>query len=290
MWEKSMQDKSSTLTPKILEIVQNQGTEIPGTGKYCTTKQKGTYLCRRCGLPLFSSKTKFDSGTGWPSFDASCSKNVTQVLDSDQRRTEILCSRCSAHLGHVFKGENMTAKNERYCVNSLSLDFVKEDSVQDTQEAIFAGGCFWGLGYLLAKVPGVLKIEVGYIGGHVENPTYKMICQGNTGHLEAARIIFDSQKTNFEEIAKTFFEIHDPTQKNGQGPDIGSQYQSAVFYLDEEQKQITFSLIEILKNKGFDVATQVLKSAAFWSAEDCHQAYYETNGGEPYCHFYTKRF
>lgn len=285
-----MQDKSLTLTPEILEIVQNQGTEMPGTGKYCTVKQEGSYLCRRCGLALFSAKTKFDSGTGWPSFDASCSKNVTQVPDVDQRRTEILCSRCRGHLGHVFKGEKMTTKNERYCVNSLSLDFVKDEHVQDSEEALFAGGCFWGVEYLLAKIPGVLKVEVGYMGGHVENPTYKMICQGDTGHIEGARVIFDPKKINFEKLTRAFFEIHDPTQKNGQGPDIGSQYQSAVFYLDEKQKQTTLGLIEILKNKGFDVATQVLKASTFWPAEDYHQAYYESKAAEPYCHVYTKRF
>ncbi len=285
-----MQDKSSTLTPEILEIVQNKGTEIPGSGKYCVIKQDGSYLCRCCGLSLFSSETKFDSGTGWPSFDSSCSKNVMQVPDADQKRTEIVCARCYAHLGHIFKGENFTSKNERYCVNSLSLDLVKDHNVQDTQEAIFAGGCFWGVDYLLAKIPGVLKVEVGYIGGHVANPAYKMICQGDTGHLEASRIIFDPQKTNFEKIAKSFFEIHDPTQKNGQGPDIGPQYQSAIFYLDAQQRDTALGLIEILKSKGLDVATQVLKATIFWPAEDYHQAYYETKETEPYCHAYTKRF
>lgn len=285
-----MQDKSSTLTPEILEIIQNKGTEAPGTGKYCTVKQNGTYLCRRCGLGLFSSNNKFESGTGWPSFDAADAKNVTQVPDIDGRRTEIICSRCHGHLGHVFKGEGLTKKNERYCVNSLALDLVSKTDVVDTNEAILAGGCFWGVEALMSKQPGVLKVESGYTGGKTTNPTYKQICTGKTGHLEAVRVVFDPAKNNFENLAKYFMEIHDPTQNNGQGPDIGPQYHSAIFYLDEEQKKIAKKTIKILEDKGLVIATKILPATIFWAAEEYHQGYYEKNGSDPYCHFYTKRF
>jgi len=285
-----MQDKSSTLTPEVFAIVRNKNTEVPGTGQYCATKQSGTYLCRCCGIALFSSKSKFDSKTGWPSFDTSDFQNVTQVPDADGRRMEIICTRCQAHLGHVFKGENLTEKNHRYCVNSLALDLVLDETAQDSREAIFAGGCFWGIEYFLAKQPGVLKTECGYIGGKTVNPTYKQVCEEDTGHYEAVRILFNPNKTNFETLAKLFFEIHDPTQANGQGPDIGSQYLSAVFCLDNDQEKNTQKFIKTLEEKGLKVATKVLKASTFWSAENYHQAYYEKKGTKPYCHIYNKRF
>lgn len=283
-------DKSLSLTPQITHIVRDKGTEYPFSGEYTDSETPGTYLCRRCGLPLFRSQSKFHSGCGWPSFDAEIKGAVRKSPDADGSRTEITCSRCNAHLGHVFTGESFTAKNIRHCVNSFSLDFVNDLNVTDSEEAIFAGGCFWGVEYLFKKLPGVLKTEVGYIGGTTANPTYEMVCSGKTGHLEALRVVYDPSKTDYEKLVKYFFEIHDPTQKNGQGPDIGSQYLSAIFYYDEEQKQIAEKVIELLREKGFDVATQVLPVKIFWPAEGYHQDYYSKTGKQPYCHFYQKKF
>jgi len=161
---------------------------------------------------------------------------------------------------------------------------------EKTQRAIFASGCFWGTEYHFQKARGVLQTTVGYTGGTAEKPTYKEVCSGTTGHAEAVEVIFDQEKISYEELAKLFFEIHDPTQVNRQGPDIGEQYRSEIFYLDDQQKETAIKLIEQLKTKGFNVATKVTKASAFWNAEDYHQDYYMKKNGSPYCHIYTKRF
>ena len=228
-----MEFKKSSLALESLNIIEKKGTEIPFTGKWNDSKMVGTYLCRQCGLALFRSQTKFQSGCGWRSFDEEIPYSVKSIPDADGRRTEILCSRCDAHLGHVFSGEGYTSKSIRHCVNSLSLDFVSDNKVTDTQEAIFAAGCFWGVEYYFKKLPGVLKTEVGYTGGEKQNPTYKEVCSKNTGHFEALRVIFDPKVVTYEKIIKYFFEIHDATQTDGQGPDVGPQYLSAIFYFNE---------------------------------------------------------
>lgn len=158
------------------------------------------------------------------------------------------------------------------------------------EKAYFAGGCFWGAEHLFKKLEGVTSTRVGYMGGHKTNPTYKEVCGGQTGHAEAVEITFDPEKTNFEKVARFFFEIHDPTQINRQGPDIGEQYRSVVFYGDENQKKTAQKLIDELKAKGYKVVTEIIKADRFWDAEDYHQDYYEVTGKAPYCHFYQKRF
>lgn len=283
-------DKTASLTPATKRIVCDKATEYPHTGAYNQVVTRGTYLCRRCGLALFRGDSQFNSGCGWPSFDDDIAGAVQQEPDQDGRRTEILCARCDAHLGHVFTGEYITNKNLRHCVNSASLDFVADDQVLDTEEAIVAGGCFWGVEYYLKKIPGVLSAESGYTGGHTIDPNYDQICRGNTGHYEAVRVIYDSSKTDYHQVLKRFFEIHDPTQSNGQGPDIGQQYQSAVFYFNQQQKQEAERLLQILKQKGYPVATQLLAAQPFWPAEDYHQEYYLKHRKTPYCHRPEQRF
>lgn len=282
--------KTASLPDYILDVVQEKGTERPFTGEYDDFGESGTYLCRQCGLALFRSSTKFHSGCGWPSFDEEIKDAVLRETDADGRRTEILCSRCHAHLGHVFQGEGFTPKDTRHCVNSLSLDFVSDLTVKDTDEAIFAAGCFWGVEYYFKKLPGVLKTVVGYSGGKKQKPTYEEVCNGNTGHYEVIRVVFDVAKINFEQIAKYFFEIHDPTQTNGQGPDLGEQYLSIGFYYDETQKKTLEKLIGQLKELGYNVATKVLPVKTFWPAETYHQDYYTKTGKTPYCHHYEKKF
>ena len=205
-------------------------------------------------------------------------------------RTEIECANCGAHLGHVFLNEGLTEKETRYCVNSVSMKFIADSEAIKTDTAIFAGGCFWGVQYYLDKEKGVISTTVGYTGGHTSNPTYKEVCSGTTGHAEAIQVLFDPKQTSYETLAKLFFELHDPTQVNRQGPDVGEQYRSAVFYINDEQKQIAEKLINLLKDKGYKVATEVSKASTFWKAEDYHQEYYDNKGGTPYCHKYTKRF
>jgi len=158
------------------------------------------------------------------------------------------------------------------------------------QIAIFASGCFWGTEFYLQKADGVIATTVGYIGGTTNNPTYEQVCAKKTGHYEAVEVVFDPQKTSFETLTKLFFETHDPTQTNGQGPDIGPQYRSAIFYQNEAQKTTSEKLIRTLQGKGYKVATVLLPAATFWPAELYHQDYYNNKGGTPYCHSYTKRF
>ncbi len=277
------------LTPEEERVIVHKGTEMAFTGEYYKNKEKGTYYCKRCNAPLYKSDSKFDSGCGWPSFDDEIKGAVTRVPDKDGMRTEIVCNNCQAHLGHVFLGEGFTDKNTRHCVNSISLIF-KADMDNKTDTAYFAGGCFWGVEYLMKKQAGVISTTVGYIGGHKNNPTYKEVCSGNTGHAEALEVVFDPSKVSFEKLAKLFFEIHDFTQINRQGPDIGEQYRSGVFYLNDEQKKTTENIISILSDKGYKVATEVTKANKFWKAEDYHQDYYEVTGKQPYCHVYKKIF
>lgn len=284
--------KYNQLTPEEQRVILHKGTERPFTGKYYNHKEKGTYTCKQCGAPLYRSEDKFDSGCGWPSFDDEIPGAVKRVPDADGIRTEIVCANCGGHLGHVFLGEGFTPKNTRHCVNSISMNFIPADEKSNikTEKAYFAGGCFWGVEYFFQKEKGVISTRVGYMGGHLKNPTYEDVCDGNTGHAETMEVVFDPSQTNYETLARLFFEIHDPTQVNRQGPDIGEQYRSEIFYVNEEQQQIAEKLIKILKDKGYKVATRVTKADTFWEAEKYHQSYYQKTGHHPYCHGYTKRF
>ncbi len=272
-------------------VIDNKGTEAPFTGKYTDYSGKGTYVCKKCGSALYYSSSKFKSDCGWPSFDDEIKGAVKRFPDPDGMRTEIECANCGAHLGHVFTGERLTAKNVRHCVNSISLDFVPSQVEPGRYgTAIFAGGCFWGVEYFLQKSPGVISVTSGFIGGHIKNPSYKEVCTGRTGHAEAVKITYDPEKTSYDKLLRLFLEIHDPTQVGGQGPDLGDQYRSEIFYMNDEQKKVADTNIGILKSKGLKVATAVTKASEFYEAEDYHQDYYFRNGKVPYCHAYTKRF
>ena len=273
-------------------VINNKGTETPFTGKYTNYKDKGTYICKKCGAALYYSSDKFESDCGWPSFDNEIKGAVKRIPDPDGLRTEIECANCGAHLGHVFTGERLTAKNVRHCVNSISLGFVPAALLESGRygTAIFAGGCFWGVEYFLQKAPGVISVTSGYTGGTVKNPTYQQVCTGNTGHAEAVKVVYDPQKTSYDKLLKLFLEIHDPTQSGGQGPDIGDQYRSEIFYMNDDQKNIAENDLNILKSKGFKIATLVTKASEFYPAEAYHQDYYFKNGKTPYCHAYIKRF
>ena len=285
--EVNMPDKK--LTPEEEEVIVRKGTEPPFSGKYYSFDQKGTYVCKRCGAPLYRSSAKFDSGCGWPSFDEEIFGAIRRQADADGQRIEISCAACGAHLGHVFFGEGFTATNTRHCVNSIAMNFVPADPGQ-AGTAVFASGCFWGTQYYLQQARGVLTTTVGFTGGRTAHPTYEEVSSGTTGHAEAVQVVFDPGQTSFEDLAKLFFETHDFTQVDRQGPDIGTQYRSEIFYLDENQRRTAEKLVNILQAKGYKVATRITKAGEFWPAEDSHQDYYRKNGNLPYCHLYRKIF
>ena len=285
------------LTREEERVIVGKGTEAPFSGKFYTHREDGTYCCRRCGAPLYRSEDKFDAGCGWPSFDDEIPGAIRREPDADGRRTEILCAACGGHLGHVFSGEGFTPKNVRHCVNSISLDFIpatkseKRAAAEIRRDtAYFAGGCFWGVEYMLKKLKGVESVRSGYMGGMTVDPTYEQVCSHTTGHAETVEVVFDPTQVSYETVAKRFFEIHDPTQADGQGPDLGDQYRSEVFYTSPEQKAVAEDLIRRLEAKGYDVVTRVTPASRFYPAEEYHQNYYERKGSTPYCHTYTKRF
>jgi peptide methionine sulfoxide reductase msrA/msrB len=283
------QNMHRKLTAEEERIIVHKGTESPFSGKYNDHFEKGVYTCRRCGAELFQSSSKFKSGCGWPSFDEQIEGAVKWQKDADGVRTEIICANCGGHLGHVFLGEQLTPKNTRYCVNSISMDFVPAAS-RLTEKAIFASGCFWGTEYHFKQAPGVISTTVGYTGGNVNNPTYKQVCTDKTGHAEAVEVEYNPSKITYEKLAKLFFETHDFTQLNRQGPDIGTQYRSVIFYTNDKQKQTAERLVQQLEQKGYDVKTSIESADKFWPAEDYHQDYYEKTGKTPYCHIYKKIF
>lgn len=137
---------------------------------------------------------------------------------------------------------------------------------------------------------GVVSVESGYMGGHVDNPTYEDVCTKQSGHAEVVQVRYDPSKVSYETLAKLFFEIHDPTQVNGQGPDIGEQYRSEIFYANDDQKQVAEKLMAQLRAKGYRLATKLTPAATFYPAEDYHQDYYQRKGTQPYCHARVKRF
>jgi len=277
------------LTDKESRVIINKSTERAYSGKYYKYKKDGTYLCKWCDSPLYKSSSKFDSGCGWPSFDDEIPGAVKRVKDADGRRTEIVCANCGGHLGHVFIGEGLTDKNIRHCVNSISLKF-QEKKADNLSKAYFAGGCFWGVEYHFENLNGVINVVSGFMGGDVKNPSYRDVVRGDTGHLEVVEIIYDSKKVTYESLAKLFFEIHDPTQANGQGPDIGSQYLSAIFVSNADERKTIKKLIDILESKGLKIATKIEDKKPFYKAENYHQDYYQRKGSQPYCHAYVKRF
>jgi methionine-S-sulfoxide reductase len=154
-----------------------------------------------------------------------------------------------------------------------------------TETVTFGAGCFWGVEYVFERVPGVISTEVGYEGGTTDHPTYRDVCSHTSGHAEVARVTFDPSVVSFEQLLEVFWAMHDPTQVNRQGPDVGDQYRSAIFTENDEQRSIAEASRERAQARSSrPIATEISPATTFWPAEDYHQRYYDKNGHEPYCH------
>ncbi len=293
---------STPLNAEEERVIVHKGTERPFSGKFVDHHADGTYTCRRCGAPLFASDAKFDSKSGWPSFDEALPGAVREVPDADGDRTEIVCAKCSAHLGHVFRGEGFSERDTRHCVNSVSLEFeparphersdAGPGNAAETATAVayFAGGCFWGVEHLMQQAPGVLDVVSGYMGGSEANPSYEMVSANATGHAETVKVTYNPSRTSYAALARLFFEIHDPTQVGRQGPDVGAQYRSVIFVSSDQEREVARHLIQKLTARGYRVATQIETARQFWPAEAYHQDYYTRTHKQPYCHTRVSRF
>lgn len=182
-----------------------------------------------------------------------------------------------------------------FCALISTLSYAqtsKKISKMDKSEIITLGaGCFWCVEAVFQQAEGVLKVESGYMGGEIKNPTYKEVCTGNTGHAEVIQVTFNPEKITFKEILSIFWKTHDPTTLNRQGNDVGTQYRSAIFYHSEEQKNISVLLKTELNASGAfskPLVTEISQASVFYKAEDYHQNYYNLNGSQPYCYFVIK--
>ncbi len=312
------------LTDNQFYVLRQKGTERAFTGALLENKQAGVYICAGCNLPLFASDSKFKSGTGWPSFFTPIAKeNVAELRDetAGMVRVEVLCARCDGHLGHVFE-DGPQPTGLRYCLNSESLRFTRNDAVnaltadaygaplgevevakediavlpkavQDvalTEKAgeaklVLAGGCFWCTEGIFESVDGVKSVVSGYIGGDPERADYKAVCTGTTGHAEAIEITYDPAKRSVGDLLRVFFSTHDPTTKDMQYPDRGTQYRSAVFYKDDAEKALTDAYIQQLNAaKAFTdpIVTTLEPLSEFFPAEAYHQDFLKQNSDHPY--------
>lgn len=285
--------KLNELNPEEKKVILQKGTEAPFTGKYEGYHEDGVYICRQCNAYLYRSSDKFDSGCGWPSFDDEIAGSVEKHLDTDGSRTEIVCNRCEAHLGHVFSGEQLTDKNIRHCVNSISMDFIEanetERKIEKEKIIYLGGGCFWCVEAVFKMIKGVKEIVSGYAGGKTDSPKYLEVCEGDTGHAEVVKIVFDPTVVALEKILEVFLDAHDPTTLNRQGNDVGTQYRSAIFGENKNEVEISQNFIKKAQaNFSEPIVTEasLLSEAGngkFYSAEDCHQDYFNKNGHAPYC-------
>lgn len=320
--KKSDEEWKQMLTPEQYYILREKGTEKPFSGKLLLNKEKGIYTCSACRNPLFTSDGKFDSNCGWPSFDREIKAGNIKIADDRSHgmtRTEIMCAKCGGHLGHIFK-DGPTETGKRYCVNSISLEFVPENALKPIKSTstvalsatktkqpdykkkpqteksqletiTLGGGCFWCVEAIYRGLRGVLSVESGYAGGETVNPTYKQVSSGTTKHAEVVQIVFDKKQTNLTEMLNVFFTVHDPTTLNQQGPDIGTQYRSVIFFRDDNQKKVAKHIIdELQREKVYNkhITTIVEPFTVFYKAEGYHQNYYQNNKEQPYCRMVIK--
>ncbi len=272
-----IKDYFSHLSPEEKNVLKDKGTEAPFSGEYNEHFEAGIFICRACENPLYESNTKFNAGCGWPSFDDEIDGAITRYEDLSGvlERTEICCKKCDGHLGHVFSGEQITEKDTRHCVNSLSIRF---KAYSKLQRATFGAGCFWTVEKLFKATEGVYLTRVGYMGGDTNMPTYEEVCSGATNHAEVVDLYFNPEKVSYITLLNLFWKNHNPTTLNRQGFDNGTQYRSIVFcHSKKQQKEVEQSIKEQQENWKDEIVTQVIYSSIFYRAEEYHQNYLNKN-------------
>jgi peptide methionine sulfoxide reductase msrA/msrB len=275
--------KPKKLTPKEEDVIVKKGTEPPFSGQYDKHFEKGLYVCKQCGKPLYRSQDKYDAHCGWPSFDDELPGAVKRLPDPDGVRTEIQCANCGAHLGHVFKGEHQTPKNVRHCVNSISMDFIPAEKVEK-EIIVLGGGCFWCTEAVFSMVPGILSVESGYAGGMTDNPTYDEVCSGGTDHAEVVKLEYYIKFIKLGKILEIFFAMHDPTSLNQQGSDVGTQYRSIILFTSKKQERVITDFIKKIQDDYTKpIVTEAKPLEKFYPAEDYHKDYYKKNSHKSYC-------
>lgn len=290
--EARIAELAGKLDEETYRVTQRAGTEAAFCGNLLDNKKEGVYTCVVCGLPLFASANKFDSGTGWPSFYRPVEmKHIAEIVDTSLggERVEIRCVRCGAHLGHVFE-DGPRPTGLRYCLNSVSLVFVEDGEdgpatslpVVQVETAYFAGGCFWGIEHYFQQGRGVLDAVSGYMQGDRANPSYEEVCGSGTGHAETVKVVFDPSEISYRRLLAAFFVMHDPTTVDRQGPDVGSQYRSGIWFTSGAQEEAARAFIaemaESEKFAGRAIVTEVESAGEFFEADLYHQDYVEKTG------------